>query len=1560
MKMAVLLFSLLVATLSLGQAQTSISKANNATALNVGTSWSGGTVPTATDVAVWDSTVTTANSVLLGGNLSFGGIRISNPGGAVTIQSGNTLTLGSSGINMSSAAQNLIINSAFALGANQTWTIASGRTLQIGGATAFNENGFTANVSGAGTLDWRYATTNTFSGLLSQTKLIQNSATGVLTLANTANTFTDLFIAGGKVRVSTIGNFGQASAAGSGGVSTDITLAGNNTTGIFEYTGSTASANRTFNMDQRAAAGSGIFVTDANSTLTISGAVKSSAGTTPVTSNTWTFGGAGNLVLSGVISDSSSTATVTGLTKSGTGKLTLSGANTFAGDINIQEGVVQVGSGGTVGSIANSGSIVLTGGSLAFNRSDNLVQGTSFLTNGTVITGAGGLIKMGSGNLTLNAANTYSGATRVEAGKLILANNLAIQNSAFDTDGLGVLSLNAGTTSFNLGGLTGSGVVAPENYNSVASINLNTVSGVSRTYSGVLSNGAAGMTLIKSGAGTQILSGNNTFSGGTTLSAGTLGVGSSAALGSGDLTVGGSSTLLAAADGLNIANTASLNSGTLTVDVQGNTLTSSGTINGTGALAKTGVGTLILSRSNNYSGGTTLSTGQLDLNNANAAGSGALTIAGGSLGNSSGSAVTLANNSQNWSGNFSFAGANDLNLGTGAVTLGANSTVTVSTNSLTVGGDIGGAYTLSKAGAGTMVLSGANSHSGTTTVSAGVLNIRNGSALGDTVGGTTVSSGAALELQGGITVGNEALSLNGSGVSSDGALRNVSGNNSYGGLLSLAGATRINSDSGTLTLANIGTISGTTGLTLGGEGNTVVQSAIGTTTSSGTLTKDGSGIVTLNGVNTYTNSTTVSAGTLRILGNTNWTGALSVASGASLDMNMATLTSSALNLTGSGRLSNITLGGDLTISAANAGIDFAGTLNANAKTINLGGQTINVSAGFTTNGFNISGGSGIMRFTGSTTNPTALSSSNTPINNGLIQVQNGATLEFASNSSFNSYRAITASSSNNNPTILISGGTLTGIDYLGVGGGTNSTGTLKITSGSVTLATNSANGIFMGQSTGTGSFIMEGGNFTGNNTYGVFKIANGTANVTISNGTVSNPSPTVWGLSGSGGGVVNFTMTGGQFAGTNAKFNFGQYTTNASFTQSGGLMDLKSSEAWLGTYSLSGGTNRANFMTIGMSGNTATYTVSGTGVLAVVDPSVTGLLRLGDVGSTGKLIQDGGSVLVGTGNTKKDIYVGYGSNGIGRYELRGGVLDLNGEILVSSNASGSLVLDGGTLRSSAGVARGSFIASNVVTQVGANGAVIEVANAGVTNTIQSSLLGAAGSSGGLTKTGVGGLVLSSTNGYTGTTTVSGGLLAVASTGSIQSSTNTIVNSSATLLMNGAGGRTEVNSGGTLKGSGTLGDVVLNGGTLAPGNSPGLLTAASLNASSSGNFFFELGSPSSRGITYDAINVSGLLTMSSTTLFDFSAWNSYVFQASDTYDLLDWGTADFGSGATAFNSSTLLTSLNQDLTLGAGLQWDVSTFTADGKITVAVPEPSSGALLIMGFAMLMGFRALRRP
>ena len=85
-----------------------------------------------------------------------------------------------------------------------------------------------------------------------------------------------------------------------------------------------------------------------------------------------------------------------------------------------------------------------------------------------------------------------------------------------------------------------------------------------------------------------------------------------------------------------------------------------GTIN----LVISGSGTQGLAGSNTYTGGTTLSSGQLNLNNASALGSGALTISGGTIGNTSGAAITLStNNAQNWNGDFTFTGSNDLNLG---------------------------------------------------------------------------------------------------------------------------------------------------------------------------------------------------------------------------------------------------------------------------------------------------------------------------------------------------------------------------------------------------------------------------------------------------------------------------------------------------------------------------------------------------------------------------------------------------------------------------------------------------------------------------------------------------------------------------------------------------------------------------------------------------------------------------------------------------------------------------------------------------------------------------------
>ena len=107
-------------------------------------------------------------------------------------------------------------------------------------------------------------------------------------------------------------------------------------------------------------------------------------------------------------------------------------------------------------------------------------------------------------------------------------------------------------------------------------------------------------------------------------------------------------------------------------------------------------------------------------------------------------------------------------------------------------------------------------------MTAGTVNIRSSTALGAADGtaanGTTVTAGATLQLQGGIGVGNEALQIVGTGAAGqNGALVNVSGNNIFAGAITLAGATTIAIDAGTLALTSnaiVGTTGGANALTL--------------------------------------------------------------------------------------------------------------------------------------------------------------------------------------------------------------------------------------------------------------------------------------------------------------------------------------------------------------------------------------------------------------------------------------------------------------------------------------------------------------------------------------------------------------------------------------------------------------------------------------------------------------------------------------------------------------------------------------------------------------------------
>jgi autotransporter-associated beta strand protein len=262
----------------------------------------------------------------------------------------------------------------------------------------------------------------------------------------------------------------------------------------------------------------------------------------------------------GVIA-SSAGVTGTSLRKIGSGRLTLQRQNTYTGKTVIEGGTLYADESngsladaklGTVPAsfqadniiIRNGGTLLLASGtdgrSLSVNRGIYLDTGTQTINTGSgdfyvngVISGPGGLFHGDGGlggyrRLYLNAANTFTGDTRWDAsgstnnyGGIEMVNPLALQNSALDTSSVGSF-LGYGGTTLSLGGLINSG-----NFTvgaAITNLTLNpTLAGVTKTYSGILS-GATGMSLTKTGAGTQVLSGANTYTGNTIVQEGTLSI----------------------------------------------------------------------------------------------------------------------------------------------------------------------------------------------------------------------------------------------------------------------------------------------------------------------------------------------------------------------------------------------------------------------------------------------------------------------------------------------------------------------------------------------------------------------------------------------------------------------------------------------------------------------------------------------------------------------------------------------------------------------------------------------------------------------------------------------------------------------------------------------------------------------------------------------------------------------------------------------------------------------------------------------------------------------------
>ncbi|MGB7817030.1 MAG: autotransporter-associated beta strand repeat-containing protein, partial [Methylotenera sp.] len=548
------------------------------------------------------------------------------------------------------------------------------------------------------------------------------------------------------------------------------------------------------------------------------------------------------------------------------------------------------------------------------------------------------------------------------------------------------------------------------------------------------------------------------------------------ALNAGIVTAGGAVTLSGATMSSNAAGTINSAGGAVNLSTSTGTSTLSGVISGAGtSINKNGAGTLNLTGANTYTGATNINAGTL-LDSASIPNTSVVNVAAG--------ATLDLNNQSEIVG--SIVGAGNIIMGTGNLTSGGNN---LSTTFSGVISGTGGNF--NKAGTGALTLSGNNTYTGLTVVQTGTIVAASNNALGTVAAGTSVATGATLALQGDISVGAEALSINGTGLGANGALRNLSGNNSFAGTVTLAGNTEIQSDAGTLTLSAANSVTGATRtLTVDGAGNTTINGTITTTT--GGLTKNNTGVLTLSGANTYTGTTTINAGTLRYgANNAIATGAVTVNNGGIYDLNGFSDTIGALAVnsgatggsvtTGTGTL---TLGGNVTSIGGAGNAIISGNLNLGAATRTV--TTTNAADGLTISAV-VSGGVGLTK---AGNGAVTLAGANTYT--GATAVNTGTLVAAHANALGGTATGTTvatgATLNINNVTLANESITINGT---GVGGAGALTGTgAAAVGGNVTTASNSSIG-----ATSAASSLTINGMVTAANNLGIV----GTGDVTATN-----------------------------------------------------------------------------------------------------------------------------------------------------------------------------------------------------------------------------------------------------------------------------------------------------------------------------------------------------------------------------------------------------------------------------------------------------------------------------
>ena len=573
------------------------------------------------------------------------------------------------------------------------------------------------------------------------------------TSLNALGTGTVTISSGATLNLGLTGNWANAISVAAGG-------AGGGSAAIIKSSADTAAASGQITLSNN------LIMNMATNALTFSGGIT----------------GTGNVTVTGA---ASKTPTISGATLNftgnltnamtgGTGALTISttNVNIVGGIFNNNAGTGAMAVSSVLGATVTGVTQNSVGSTLTISgASPNFAGGVSII-NGTLFAAAVGN-SMGTGTTSLGSAATLS-----TGASLILQNSQTYINNIVTTANAngGVLSLGTGTTAGSI--LTGSITL-----NSPLRIFSSTATSGTLTLNGSVINGSG--------------TGNN-------------------------ITIANASSTNTVFAGTNInPNGAIVNNGTST-----GTVTISGAVGVlvTSISQSSSAGTLILSGTNsNFTGPINLTAGVLKLGSATALGSGGtLTISGGTTLDSTVANLALATtNPQIWNGSgFTFTGTQSLSLGGGNISFGTannNYTITVGGSTLTENGAIAdnNISSLTKAGAGTLVLAGSANYTGSTSVSAGTLTI-SGNLNGSTTLNVTGAAGSTLNLSGAIS---NPITITGITVNGGNTLSLASGTGTpLSGLTTLnlgagSGITNLNLDLGTnsdlLTVSGVATTANT-------------------------------------------------------------------------------------------------------------------------------------------------------------------------------------------------------------------------------------------------------------------------------------------------------------------------------------------------------------------------------------------------------------------------------------------------------------------------------------------------------------------------------------------------------------------------------------------------------------------------------------------------------------------------------------------------------------------------------------------------------------------------------